>query len=204
MNCKCAWYKKQALVIERAAQSSLLDEPMVQELGPVEEILPPWRYSQTGVVGFGADIHSCAVIGTMICFVVLRGAVTLPKDVDDSKLLIDSFVEIRKNGNAFYDNVSASAINIDLTVEEVIEHSELQLIMLHGIIAIDDAQNLETHLYQLSETQKSFACVLIIYPNLSITITARNGIISAFDSHCHFMKGASTMLYFCLIQLIFD
>ncbi len=127
----------------------------------------------------------------MICSAVLRGAVALPKDVDDAKSLIDSFVEIMKNGNALYEIVSASAINIDLTVEEVIEHSELQLIMPHGITAIHEAQNLGTHLYQLSETQKSFACILIIYPNLSVAITARNGIVSVFDSHCHFMKGAT-------------
>ncbi len=91
---------------------------MVKEFGPIEEILLPWRYSQTEVVGFGADVNSFIVIATMIYSAVLRGAVALPKDVDDGESLIDSFVEIMKNGNA-------SAINIDLTVEEVIEHSDL-------------------------------------------------------------------------------
>ena len=80
----------------------------------------PSKYSQTGVVRFGADFHSCTVIATMICSALLRGAVTLEKDFDDTESLIDSVVEIMKNGNSLYEIVST--INIDLPVDEVIEH----------------------------------------------------------------------------------
>ena len=56
----------------------------------------------------------------MICSALLRGAVTLLKDFDDTESLIDSVVEIMKNGNSLYEIVST--INIDLPVDEVIEH----------------------------------------------------------------------------------
>ena len=66
--------------------------------------------------------------------------------------------------------------------------------MPHSIIPIGDAQTLGTHLYLPLGTQKSFACVIIIFPNLSIAITPNNDVVSVFNSHWHLMKGATTII----------
>ena len=66
--------------------------------------------------------------------------------------------------------------------------------MPHSIIPIGDAQTLGTHLYLPLGTQKSFACVLKIYLNVSIAINANKNVVSVFDSHWHLMKGATIVI----------
>lgn len=119
----------------------------------------------------------------------------LPSNLEEIDTVIRDYAEMMEKGNALYKIISDSVDEINLTVEEVIEYSELQLYMPNAILAIRDAEHLEAQMYDLLNANATFCSVLIFPPDKAIALVADGGFVYVLDSHFHHMNGAS--ISFC-------
>ena len=106
--------------------------------------------------------------------------------------MVKDYKVIIKEGNVIYGSILPIHNQPNLSVEEVIQHSnkDLQLYMPKSFQGITDANALANELFSLAKKYPKYAGVLNIPPDKSVALCMSQGMLCFLDSHRHHNCGA--------------